>query len=179
MKKIFLILVCCIFLLTTAYAESTITINPISEKGKISDTAVVISKLPQNIPSSVSIKISPVAQICTGKSGQIIDCPVAQSVSQPKTITAQLYPGAEFFVSADLQNIMQISENPEYPQIEVYYGYLPDNPSIPWTDYIRVENGFIVHGNYLSRQVTVIPTNQTKVQEIINSGEIPDWSYLQ
>lgn len=179
MKNTFLILLlCCLFLFTTAYAESTISVRSIAKNGKVSDNIVDIAELSQSAPSSVLIEILPEAQICTGKDGKIIECPEGQASSQPKTITAQLYPGAALFVSPDLKNIMQISNNPKYPQLEIYYGYSQEDLEIPWYDYIRVENGFTVHGNFITRQVWIISTNSTKLQEIIDSGTIPVWSDL-
>ncbi len=174
MKKIFFALICCLLLLTNlAGADVTLTIKPIAKNGDISENAVDISELSQSVPSSVSIEILPETEICTGKDGKIIDCPESQATPKPKKITAQIYPGAQLFVSSDSQNIMQITDVPGYPQLEIYYEYSQEDPNTPWKDYIRVENDFIVHGNFATRSVWITPINQTIVQGVIDSQTIP------
>lgn len=130
---------------------SAISIKSISSTGTISKTAIDIKSLPTDTASVSSIEIT---------KGTIT-----------KTKILQILPQAQVQISDDTETVMQFVDSSHG---EIYYGYQIDQLH-PWSQLYKVNGEQTTKADFASRTVTIIPTDHTKVQEIIDSDEIPAW----
>jgi hypothetical protein len=77
-------------------------------------------------------------------------------------------------------DIMQTTNEPGYPVLEIYWGYEQD-VRVPWKYYMRVNNigdTAAVYSVFATKRVFTKTISPSRTVEIINSGVIPDWSTL-
>jgi hypothetical protein len=171
-KTILILIICCCLICHVCAGISiagTTMFKSISESGVTSDNIIDISES-SNDASMVSIDVG--GEVSSTMKGSQIQ---TTRLSPPiKTISVQLLPEAQVSVSEDGNTFMQFVDS-SYG--EIYYGYQQDILH-PWSQYYQVRDGNIIHADFSTRKVWITPIDNTKIQGIIDSGEIPDWDDL-
>lgn len=139
------------------------TINTIT--GNVSSNAVLGNDTKNSIIGATAVKLTNL-----GKSDDSV---------------IQTYPASTILISDDFAgntNIMQISKDPTYPLLEVYYGY--DKSVLEsWQHYFRIEeidknNAYVIYGDFDKKSVWIDSIPRSTYDTIISSGAIPDWKTI-
>jgi hypothetical protein len=90
--------------------------------------------------------------------------------------SVQVLPGAKVAISEDLETVM-MNQSTNGVFLQLYYGYHTDAGA--WSHYYKADSIRTIYGNYTEHRIWMEPTNTTRVNEILVSGEIPEWGDLQ
>lgn len=99
------------------------------------------------------------------------------------TKNIQTPPVSNIYVSSRTvrdTDVMQITNEPGYPVLEIYWGYDQD-VFHPWNYYMRVNTAGdtkAVYSEFATKQVYTKPITAAKISELLNSGVIPAWGSL-